>query len=83
MTMTQETEQTKGRLLRGIEATVAQLWSWGPLYFLIAISPGLALWPMLYPGALRYIVKNDLTIGQRHGVLASIAAAQPQQKAAE
>jgi uncharacterized membrane protein len=74
MTMTQETEQPKGRVLRRIEATVAQLWSWGPLYFLIAISPGLALWPLFNPGALRYIVKNDLTIGQRYGVLASIAA---------
>jgi len=73
MTTTPETEPPKGRLLRAIDATVAQLWNWGPLYLLIAISPGLALWALLRPSALRYIVKNDLSIGQRHEVLAAIA----------
>lgn len=74
MTTTPETEPPKGRLLRAIDATVAQLWSWGPLYLLIAISPGLALWPLLRAPALRFVVKNDLTIGQRYEVLAAIAA---------
>lgn len=76
MSSTPETESTaapKGRLLRAIETTFAQLWSWGPLYFLIAISPGLALWPVLHPRAWNYIVRNDLSIGQRYGVLNTIA----------
>ncbi|MDC0670210.1 DUF2079 domain-containing protein [Nannocystis radixulma] len=72
MTTTQETEQAKGRLLRTIDATVAQLWKWGPLYLLIAISPGLALWPLL-TGTLRHIIKNDLSIGQRYAMLAAVA----------
>lgn len=76
MTTKRESEQPpapKGRLLRGIEALFTQLWSWGPLYFLIAISLGVALWPVTDIAALRYIVKNDLSIAQRMQVLVAIA----------
>lgn len=73
MTTTQETERPKGRLVGAIEAAVQELWRWGPLYLLIAISPGLTLWAALHPGAMRYIVRNDLSIGQRNGVLGTLA----------
>lgn len=76
MSSTPETEPSqapKERVLRAIEAAFAQAWRWGPLYFLIAISPGLALWPLLHPNALPYIVKNNLSIGQRFGVLNMVA----------
>lgn len=76
MTTTREAEQAtppKGRLLRAIDAIFAQLWSWGGLYFLIAISLGLALWPLTDIPALKYVVKNDLSIVQRYRALIAIA----------
>ncbi len=77
MTTTREAEQAtppKGRLLRAIDAIFAQLWSWGGLYFLIAISLGLALWPLTDIPALKYVVKNDLSIVQRYRALIAVAS---------
>lgn len=76
MTTTRGAEQAeppKGRLLRAIDAIFAQLWSWGGLYFLIAISLGLALWPLTDIPALKYVVKNDLSVVQRHKALIAVA----------
>lgn len=72
---TGQVEPPKGRLLRAIDELAAQLWSWGGLYFLIAISLGLALWPLTDLSLFKHIaVKNDLTVDQRHRALLAIGA---------
>lgn len=66
-------EPQKSRWVRAVEALCRGAWEWGILYGLIAISLGLALWPISDIDAVRYIVKNDLTIPQRYQVLLSVA----------
>lgn len=68
----EELQAPKGRLLRGVDELFAQLWSWGPLYLMISVSLGLALWPWTDIVALRYIVKNDLSIAQRTQVMVAM-----------
>lgn len=61
------------RFLQGIGDLVAGLWRLGPMYLLIAASLGLALWPLTDIDAIRYIVKNDLSVAQRYRVLIAVA----------
>jgi len=49
------------------------MWEWGVLYGLIAVSLGLALWPLKDFDAMRYIVKNDLSVAQRSQALLAVA----------
>lgn len=62
----------KPRLERAFESLCRGAWEWGILYGLIAISLGLALWPLTDIEAIRYIVKNDLTVPQRYQVLLAV-----------
>lgn len=66
-------EPQKPRWVQAVEAVCRGLWEWGILYGLIAISLGLALWPLTDIDAVRYIVKNDLTVDKRYQVLLAIA----------
>jgi uncharacterized membrane protein len=45
-----------------------ELWRSGPLFFLIGVSPGAALWP-LASGRYPSLGKNDMTVEQRHAAL--------------
>jgi uncharacterized membrane protein len=71
--MSETSEKPKPRWERAIEDVCRGAWEWGILYGLIAISLGLALWPLTDIDALRYIVKNDLSIAQRYRVLLAVA----------
>lgn len=66
-------EATKPRWERAVEAIFRGMWEWGVLYGLIAVSLGLALWPLTNLEAMRYIVKNDLTVPQRSQALLAVA----------
>lgn len=58
---------------RAITEMFRGLWEWGVLYLLIAVSLGLAFWPLKDVEAMRYIVKNDLPVGQRSEALLAVA----------
>ncbi|MBL9106596.1 MAG: DUF2079 domain-containing protein [Myxococcales bacterium] len=62
----------KTRIERAIQAFFQNAWQWGLLYLLIASAFGLALWPLSDIEAIRYIVKNDLTVPQRYQVLLAV-----------
>ena len=66
-------EATKSRWERAVEAMFRGMWEWGVLYGLIAVSLGLALWPLTDIEAMKYIVKNDLTVPQRSQALLAVA----------
>lgn len=65
-------EVQKPRWVRAVEALFRGAWEWGLVYGLIAISLGLALWPLTDIDAVRYIVKNDLSVPQRYQVLLAV-----------
>jgi uncharacterized membrane protein len=56
-----------------IERHFEQIWRFGPLYLLIAASPGLALWPLVRGGLAPSMLKNDLTQSERSGLAAALA----------
>ncbi|HEY0135725.1 MAG TPA: DUF2079 domain-containing protein [Nannocystis sp.] len=66
-------EATKPRWERAVEAIFRGMWEWGVLYALIAVSLGLALWPLTNIEAMKYIVRNDLTVPQRSQALLAVA----------
>lgn len=65
-------EATKPRWERAIEAMFRGMWEWGVLYGLIAVSLGIALWPLSNVDVLPYIVKNNLTVVQRTQALMAV-----------
>lgn len=69
--MPTENEATKPRWERAVEGLFRGMWEWGILYGLIAVSLGIALWPLLDVRLINYIVKNDLS--QAHRMQALIA----------
>jgi membrane protease YdiL (CAAX protease family) len=65
-------EATKPRWERAVEAMFRGIWEWGVLYALIAVSLGIALWPLTNVDVLPYIVKNNLTVVQRTQALMAV-----------
>lgn len=49
------------------------MWEWGVLYCLIAVSLGLALFPLRGFEAMRFIIKNDLSVVGRSQALLAVA----------
>ncbi len=68
------TEESKPRWERAIEGMFRGLWEWGVLYGLIAVSLGIALWPLTNIEVMHYIVKNDLSVAQRQQALLAVGA---------
>ncbi len=66
-------EPTKSRWERAIEAMFRGMWEWGVLFGLIAVSLGLAVWPLRDFEAMRFIVKNDLSVAARSQALLAVA----------
>jgi len=66
-------ELTGPRWVRAIEGMFRGMWEWGVLYCLIAVSLGLALWPLKDIETIRYIARNDLSVVQRSQVLLTVA----------
>ena len=64
MSQTHE-EPARPRWERAITDMFCGLWEWGVLFCLIAVSLGLALWPLKDFEAMRFIVKNDLPASER------------------
>ncbi len=58
-----------GRLVALVERVVAGFWSWGLLTTLIALSPGLAMWPLAHPDDRDYVIDNDLDPDQRMAIV--------------
>src|SRR5688572_19851608 len=71
-TSEQASEPQKPRWQSALDAFFRGMWEWGILYGLIAISLGLAIWPLLDVETIRYIVKNDLSVPQRYQVLLAV-----------
>lgn len=67
-----EHEPQKPRWQSALDAFFRGMWEWGILYGLIAISLGLAIWPLLDVETIRYVVKNDLSVPQRYQVLLAV-----------
>ncbi len=70
--MPTESEVKRSRWERAVERMFHGMWEWGVLYGLIAVSLGLALWPLLDTSLLHYLVKNDLTVIQRSQALRAV-----------
>lgn len=66
-------EPTGPRWERAITGMFRGMWEWGVLYCLIAVSLGLALWPLKDLETIKYIARNDLTVAQRSQVLLAVA----------
>jgi len=66
-------EATRPRWERAIAGMFRGMWEWGVLYCLIAVSLGLALWPLTDIESIHYIVKNDLSVVQRSRALLAVA----------
>ncbi len=63
---------TRPRWERAITEMFRGLWEWGVLFCLIAVSLGLALWPLRDFEAMRFIVKNDLSVVHRSQALLAV-----------
>lgn len=72
MSQTHE-EPARPRWERAITDMFCGLWEWGVLFCLIAVSLGLALWPLKDFEAMRFIVKNDLPASERSQALLAVA----------
>lgn len=66
-------EPTRPRWERAIAEMFRGMWEWGVLYCLIAVSLGLALYPLHDFETMRYIVKNDLSVVARSQALLAVA----------
>ncbi len=71
--MSQTDEPTGPRWERAIVGMFRGMWEWGVLYCLIAVSLGLALFPLRGFEAMRFIVKNDLSMPGRSQALLAVA----------
>jgi uncharacterized membrane protein len=60
---------TDGKLVALVERVWAGLWSWGLTTIVVALSPGLAMWPLAHPDDRDYVVENDLDPDQRLAIV--------------
>jgi uncharacterized membrane protein len=58
-----------GKLAALVDRVVAGFWSWGLTTALVALSPGLAMWPLAHPDDRDFVIDNDLDPDQRLAIL--------------
>jgi uncharacterized membrane protein len=59
----------EGRLVALVDRVVSGFWSWGLTTALVALSPGLAMWPLAHPDDRDYVIDNDLDPDQRLAII--------------
>lgn len=59
----------EGKLTALVERVVAGFWSWGLWALVVALSPGLAMWPLAHPDDRDYVLENDLDPDQRLAII--------------
>jgi len=59
----------EGKLVAFVERVWAGLWSWGLTALVVALSPGLAMWPLAHPDDRDYVLENDLDPDQRLAII--------------